>query len=163
VTQHRYPIAALARDYASAVVGVALAAAPLILIPLNPYVAAGFALLLLLFLTFGLRTLQRQLSPLVMTESGIASTGLVAVEIPWTGLDDVRLAYFSTRRDGAGGWMQLALRAGRRRLRLDSRIEGFAAIVERAIRAAVLRHLTLSATTMANLAALGLTVAEMER
>jgi hypothetical protein len=163
VTQHRYPIAVLASDYARAVAGLALAAAPLLLVQLNRYVAAAFALLALLFLSFGLRTLQRQMSPLVMSEGGIASTGLMRVEIPWTGLDDVRLAYFATRRDGAGGWMQLALRAGRRRLRLDSRIEGFAAIVERAIRAAVTRHLVLSATTLANLAALGLAVAEMER
>jgi hypothetical protein len=163
VTHHRYPIAALASDYARAVAGLALAAAPLILIQLNLYVAAVFALLVLLFLSFGLRTLQRQMSPLIMTEGGIASTGLMKVEIPWTGLDDVRLAYFATRRDGAGGWMQLALRAGRRRLRLDSRIEGFATIVERAIRAAVTRHLVLSATTIANLTALGLAVAELER
>ena len=163
MTHHRYPIAVLASDYARAVAGLALAVAPLLLVQLNRYVAAAFALLALLFLSFGLRTLQRQMSPLVMTEGGIASTGLMRVEIPWTGLDDVRLAYFATRRDGAGGWMQLALRAGRRRLRLDSRIEGFAAIVERAIRAALRQHLVLSATTLANLAALGLTVAEMER
>jgi hypothetical protein len=163
VTRHRYPTGALASDYARAVVGLALAAAPLFLVPLNSYVAALFALLALLFLMFALRTLQRHLSPLVMTDGSIASTGLVAVEIPWTGLDDVRLAYFATRRDGAGGWMQLALRAGRRRLRLDSRIEGFAVIVERAVRAAMTRHLSLSATTMANLAALGLTVAAAER
>jgi hypothetical protein len=163
VTRHRYPMGALASDYARAVVGLALAAAPLILVPLNPYVAALFALLAALFLLFGGRTLWRQLSPLVLTESGIASTGLAKVEIPWTGLDDVRLAYFATRRDGDGGWMQLALRAGRRRLRLDSRIEGFAVIVERAVRAAVTRHLSLSATTMANLAAIGLTVAPGER
>jgi hypothetical protein len=161
VTRHRYPPGALASDYARAVVGLALVAAPLILV--NPYVAALFALLAALFLMFGGRTLWRQLSPLVMTESGIASTGLTAVEIPWTGLDDVRLAYFATRRDGDGGWMQLALRAGRRRLRLDSRIEGFAVIVERAVRAAVTRHLSLSATTLANLAAIGLTAAPGER
>jgi hypothetical protein len=162
VTQHRYPTGALASDYARAIIGLALAAAPLLLVPLNPYVAALLALLAALFVIFGGRTLSRQLSPLVMTETGIASTGLVAVEIPWTGLDDVRLAYFATRRDGDGGWMQLALRAGRRRLRLDSRIEGFAVIVERAVRAAVSRHLSLSATTRANLAALGLTVAAGE-
>lgn len=163
MTRHRYPTGALASDYARAFFGLALAAPPLFLVPLNSYVAAMFALLVLLFLVFAWRTLQRQLAPLVMTDSAIESAGLFPVEVPWAALDDVKLAYFATRRDGAGGWMQLALRAGRRRLRLDSRIDGFAAIVERAARAATARHLSLSATTLANLAALGVTVAALEQ
>jgi hypothetical protein len=155
MTQHRYPITALAGDYCRAAVGVVLAIPPLIVLPLNPYVAGIFALLGALFLVFGGRTLLRQLAPLEMNERAIARTGLLPVELAWSALDELKLAYFATRRDGAGGWMQLGLRAGRRRLRLDSRIEGFAAIVERAVAAATARQLPLSPTTMTNLAALG--------
>jgi hypothetical protein len=66
VTQHRYPTAALLGDYVRALAGFALAAAPLLLVTLNPYVAALFALLSLLFLLFAWRTLLRQLTPLSM-------------------------------------------------------------------------------------------------
>jgi len=163
MTRHRYPTAALAGDYGRAVAGISLTTAPLFLVALNPYVAVLFAVLLVLFLTFAWRTLLRQFGPLAMTDDGIASRGPFAVELSWSALDELKLAYFATRRDGGGGWMHLALRAGRKRLRLDSRIEGFAAVVERATRAAIARHLTLSVTTTANLAALGVRVAELER
>ena len=48
----------------------------------------------------------------------------------------MKLAYYSTRRDRRDGWMQLDLRSGWSSVRLDSRIEGFAELVERAARAA---------------------------
>ncbi len=52
--------------------------------------------------------------------------------------------------------MQLELRAGRSVLRFDSRIEGFAMLVERAARAAARRGLSLDAATAANLRSLGI-------
>ena len=64
------------------------------------------------------------------------------------------LDYFSTRRDGRGGWMQLRLRAGGASVRLDSGLAGFEQILERAVGAAEGRRLELSATTAANLAIL---------
>jgi hypothetical protein len=163
VSHHRYPIAALAGDYARAATGLVLAGAPLCFVPLNPYVAGVFALLVALFLLFGWRTLMRQLGSVVITETTIASAGPFPVELRWTALDDVRLAYFATRRDGVGGWMQLALRAGRKRLRLDSRIEDFAGVVERAAHAALAQRLALNRTTIANLASLGIVIAGGER
>jgi hypothetical protein len=102
-----------------------------------------------------------------MTETEIRSSGPRPINIPWADLDELKLAYFATspratrsalypvRRDGSG-WMQLALRAGGRRLRLDSRIDDFTAIVTRAAGAARQRRLPLNAATTANLAALGL-------
>ena len=61
-----------------------------------------------------------------------------------------------------GGWMQLALRAGHSKLRLDSRIEDFGKIVARAARAARQRGLPLNPSTTASLAALGLGGASWE-
>jgi hypothetical protein len=162
VTQHRYPPAALLGDYLRALAGFALAIAPLLLVQLNSYVAALFALLGVLFVLFALRTVLRQLAPLRMSDAGIASAGPFPVSLAWSGLEDLRLAYFATRRDGKGGWMQLVLRGGGKRLNLDSRIEGFAAVVERAARAAAARHLELNIATTTNLAALGIRLAGME-
>lgn len=162
MTRHVYPPSALLGDYARAAIGVVLSVLPLALVPLNPWVATVFALLTLLFLVFGLRTAIRQFGPVEMNETVIRSTGPFARELDWAALDEMKLAYYATRRDGSSGWMQLGLRAGRCKLRLDSRIEDFAAIVARALRAAGDRHLPLSAATKSNLTALGLTVSAAE-
>ena len=58
--------------------------------------------------------------------------------------------------------MQLVLRGGGKRHTLDSRLDGFAAVVERAARAAAARHLELNVATTANLAALGIRPAGVE-
>ncbi|HZS84379.1 MAG TPA: hypothetical protein VFA50_16005 [Stellaceae bacterium] len=162
MSRHAYPLSALAGDYARAAAGLALALPPLVLLPLNRYVFAVFALLAALFLLFAWRTLLRQLGPIEMSEEAIASLGPFATRLEWAGLDEMKLAYYATRRDGRSGWMQLALRAGGRRLRLDSRIEGFAAIVARAVAAARQRGLPLSAATASNVTALGIALAPAE-
>jgi hypothetical protein len=157
VTRHRYPPAALAGDYARAGAGLALTLPPLALLQLNPVVATVFALLAVLFVVFAWRTLVRQLGAIEVSESEIRARGPFPVGIAWGALDEIKLGYYATRRDGSSGWMQLVLRAGRRRLRLDSRIEGFAAIAARAASAARQRRLALGDATVNNLAALGVT------
>ncbi len=158
MTRHRYPTIALAGDYARAGLGLALVVPPLLLLQLNAPVAALFAVLIALFAIFAWRTLLRQLGTIEMDEFAINRSGLFPLRMAWDALDELRLGYYATRRDGTGGWMQLALRAGRRRLQLDSRIEGFAAIVARASHAARRRRLTLNPATTNNLAALGIAV-----
>jgi len=162
VTRHAYPATALAGDYARAGAGLALAAPPLFLLQLNTAVAAIFAALVALFAVFAGRTLLRQRGIIEMDETAIRCTGPYAVRMAWDTLDELKLGYYATRRDGGGGWMQLALRAGRQRLLLDSRIEGFAAIATRAAEAARRRHLALSAATTNNLASLGIAAAPTE-
>jgi hypothetical protein len=67
----------------------------------------------------------------------------------------MKLAYYSTRRDGRGGWMQLQLRAGSTTLRIDSHIEGFSELISAAVAAAETRGLSLDPAPSANLQALG--------
>jgi hypothetical protein len=162
VSRHRYPISALAGDYGRAAAGLALAIPPLVLLQLNPVVASIFALLAALFVVFAWRTLLRQLGAIEMNDAEICRTRVFPLCLRWDSLDEVKLGYYATRRDGASGWMQLALRAGRRRLRLDSRIEGFAAIAARAAAVARQRDLALSPATANNLAALGIAAAPAE-
>lgn len=159
MSRHRYPTAALAGDYARAAAGLALTVSPLVLLHLNAAVATIFAALTALFAVFAGRTLLRQRAVIEMDESAIRSSGPFPVRLAWDALDDLKLAYYATRRDGSGGWMQLALRAGRQRLRLDSRIEGFAAIASRAAEAARRRQLELNTATANNLASLGIAAA----
>jgi hypothetical protein len=91
-----------------------------------------------------------------VTETALQSTGLLQASIWWSKLDRMKLSYYSTRRDGRGGWMQLKLRAGWSTLRIDSRIQGFSELVLASAKAAEMRGLPLDPATSANLQALGI-------
>ena len=67
----------------------------------------------------------------------------------------MKLGYYAPFRRRTGGWYQLILEGGDRRLRFDSTIDGFDHILGVALRAANARNLTFDPTTGANLAALG--------
>lgn len=161
MTRHHYPKGALLGDYARAALGLALTLPPLLLPGMLPAVTAIFALLALLFGAFALSTLVRQLGTLALDEAGIAIEGGLSRRIDWQALERMTLRWFASRRDRGAGFMQLVLKGGGRRIALDSRIDGFAAIAAAASRAAETRGLALSDSTLANLAALG--IARRER
>ncbi len=180
---HAYPPRALWGDDLRALAGLIPCLAILAGVPLAPpamAVVSGFAAL---FAIFGLRTVQRHRTRLALSGTALRVLGPRGTEIPWAALDAMRLSYYAVRRDSAryavhrdgtrrdntrsdntrsdgAGWMQLVLRAGRAKLSLDSRIEGFPFVVARAAEAAAARRLALAPTTLANLKALGLTPAE---
>jgi hypothetical protein len=91
-----------------------------------------------------------------VTEAALQSSGLLQTSIWWSKLDRMKLSYYSTRRDGRGGWMQLKLRAGWSTLRVDSRVEGFSDLVIASAKAAQMRCLSLDPATSVNLQALGI-------
>jgi hypothetical protein len=153
---HAYPTAALAGDYARAALGFALVTMPLVVVPLGLTIAGLLGAASVLFAAFGARTALRQLRRLELTDEGIAFAGMLPGGVGWDELRDVRLAYYSTHRDGRDGWMQLALRGERRTLRVDSRIAGFDAIAAKVAEVAERRRLPLTASTSANFAALGI-------
>jgi hypothetical protein len=155
MTRHAYPSSAMIGDYARAAAGLVPSAAILATMPLASPAAGVLAALAALFGVFGLRTALRHGTEIELTETGLVASGPLGGSIAWAELDAIKLAYYSTRRDRSRGWMQLELRAGRSRLRLDSRIEGFGLVVDRAAAAARARGLALSAATASNLEALG--------
>ena len=155
MTYYAYPTSAMIGDYVRAAAGVVPTAAMLATLPpggIGTVVLGGFAAL---FAGFGVRTIIRHRTRLEATGSALRATGLRRASIVWEELDGMNLAYYSTRRDRKEGWMQLDLRSGRSRIRLDSRITGFAELVGISARAAEARGLALNAATAANLAALG--------
>jgi len=159
MSEHRYPADALIGDYARAGAGFLLAAAPIVLLPLNLYVEGVLAALAGLFACFGGLTALRQARRIEVGEEGIAAHGPFPVRLSWEAIDGVTLRYFATRRDRSRGWMELKLRGAGRRLLLDSRIEGFNDIAQRTARVAAQRQLPLTSTTAANFAALGIPLA----
>ena len=159
MSEHRYPTEALLGDYARAGAGLVLTAAPLVLVPLNLYVASVLGLLAALFAVFGALTLLRQLRRIELNDKAIEARGVFPVELPQDALETVSLRYFATRRDGQRGWMELKLRGAGRKLQLDSRIDGFRDIATWAARAASRRHLPMTPATATNFAALGIPLA----
>jgi hypothetical protein len=142
-------------DYLRAAAGFVPTAAILTTMPVGVIAATVLSGFGAIFAVFGVRTLVRHGTRFDLTESALRAFGLRRTSIAWVELDRMTLSYYSTRRDRRDGWMQLELGSGRKRVRLDSRIEGFAELVGKSATAANSRGLTLSAATLANLAALG--------
>jgi hypothetical protein len=155
-----YPRPVLLADYARASAGLVFAAA-IVFLPLHWILAVLFGAIAALLLGFGLRTFLRQQSRIELTETGIAVTGPLPRRIDWADLAEFRLRYFSMRRDRKHGWMELTLRSPATKLSIESQIDGFETIVERAARAAA--GLAVDEASLVNLAALGIAIPKKQR
>lgn len=152
---YRYPLAKLAPDYLRAAVGLAVVGLPLATMEVPGVVRIVLACLMVLFAAFALQNLFQHLCRVEMTETTLVMHPL-GTRIDWKALTRLRLAWFTVRRGGSKGWMELKLRAGRSRVRIDSRLEGFDEIAHRAVAAARDRDLDLDPVTLANMRTLGL-------
>ncbi len=155
VSVHRYRLDALLPDYARAGAGAALTIGPVALVQLSSIMAVVLGGLGLLFVAYGARTLWRQAASFTLDDTGLSVAGPFARRIAWEDLQGVSVRYYSTRRDRSEGWMHLTVRdRQRRRIGLDSSLEGFARIATAAARAATRAGIDLDDTTRSNLAAL---------
>jgi hypothetical protein len=160
----RYPRQTLWADYMRASAGVLLCGAPLLLLDVNRWLAyiliAGF----LLFALFLVRTALRHQTRYVLGPDTLCADGPAGTVVEWARLDRLKLSYFSTKRDRSDGWMQLSIGStGGRAVKVDSSLDGFHDIVERAARAAEAGGLELSEATRANLRSMGISVADQEK
>jgi hypothetical protein len=158
MTCYAYPASAMYGDYVRAAAGFVPTATILAAMPVGTVAATALMGFVALFAVFGLRTILRHGTRFEVTESALRASGLRRTSIAWGELDRMTLAYYSTRRDRRDGWMQLELRSGWTKVRLDSQIEGFAELVDKSARAATSRGLTFSVATLANLAAIGVSL-----
>jgi hypothetical protein len=159
----RYPRQTLLADYIRAGIGAVLCGLPLLLIDVNHWIAilllAGF----LLFAAFFVRTALRQRTRYILGPDTLCADGPAGTLVEWNRLDRMKLSYFSTKRDRSDGWMQLSIgSAGGRTVKVDSALDGFYDIVERAARAAETNRLELTLATRANLRSMGISVAGQE-
>lgn len=113
-----------------------------------------------MFATFGARTAIKHATTFELDAEGITARGPRTTSLAWNGLTGVRLRYFSTRKDREKGWMQLVLKGPAGSIRLDSTLEGFQDVVERASRAVRAHGLPLDPPTIANFRAAGAPVAD---
>jgi len=159
-TRHIYPASAMIGDYLRAAAGLVPTGAVFATAPVGTVGAAVLGGFAAIFAIFGLRTVLRHGTRLVMTDTELRAQGAWRRTIAWAELDRMKLAYYSTRRDRRSGWMQLELGAGGARVRLDSRIAGFDQLVRRAVEVAAARGIALNEATAANLEALGIRLPE---
>ena len=150
----RYPRRSVAADVAAGASGIAICALPLAAGAPPGWLGALLAGGLALFAAFTVESCARLRRRYRVDEAGLR-VDPAGTAIRWDDLDALELRYYSTRRDGRGGWLQLRLRAGGRGLRVDSRLQDFEQVLERALAAAARRDVALPAATVANLHALG--------
>ncbi len=156
----RYPRQTLWADYIRGTAGVVLCGAPLLALDVDRWLALFLAAGFVLFATFLVRTALRQRTRYILTADTLCADGPAGALIEWNRLDRMKLSYYSTKRDRSGGWMQLLVGSdGGASVKVDSSLDGFYDIVERAARAAETIGLELSPATRANLQSMGLSVA----
>jgi hypothetical protein len=159
----RYPRQTLWADYIRAAAGTVLCGAPLLALDVNRWLALILGAGFVLFALFLLRTALRQHTRYVLGPDTLCADGPGGSVVEWARLDRMKLSYYSTKRDRSGGWMQLAVgSAGGRVVKVDSSLDGFYDIVERAARASEAAGLELGTATRANLRAMGISVTGQE-
>jgi len=158
VVEYRYAPRALAADYARAAVGVTLTAAPLVLLEIGQGVTAVLVALTVTFVVYAIRTAYRGTIRVSVDEQGIATRGVRRTRLPWRDITGMRLKYYSTKRDGQGGWMQLHLSGPDKILRFESSLDGFADLARRGYAAMQSRGIALDPATADNLRLLGVRV-----
>jgi hypothetical protein len=153
---HAYPRAAALGDLIRALLGTGVVLVPVAAASTGPVVMVLALATVAVFAALGLRATLLLFTRFEIDERGIAALGPLKRAVFWRDLRTVKLAYYSTRRDRTGGWLQLTLVGGRRRVSIDSRLDGFRQLAAIAAAAACTRKLTLDPTTRSNFEALGL-------
>ena len=85
--------------------------------------------------------------------------GLGGKSVAWRDVRHLRLDYYSTRRDGQGGWMQMKISGPGGHIRVDSALDGFARLAGEAANNASAHGITMTGTTLGNFRALGVAAA----
>jgi hypothetical protein len=155
---HRYPSSALTGDYVRAALGLALTLGPAAMVAPGSGALWVLLPLALLFGVFALRTVARHIAVVELADDAVAIRTWRRVALPWRELRQLKVDYYSTRGDRAGGWMQLTAKGASGAIRVDSAIEGFVAIAQAAADAARANGVAVSEATRVNLAHLGIAI-----
>ena len=168
--RYRYPLKALKGDYYRVGAGLAFCALPLFFASPFGGVFVVFGGLATMFTVYGLRVWARQMTVVDLTGAAVSATGpriisgrlASRVTLAWDEVSAVKLSYYSTKRDRTDGWMNLKLKGAGRGLSIESDIDGFSAIANKAAATAKANRVALSETTVSNFAVLGIKVASAE-
>ena len=154
----RYPVSSLVYDYLRGILGLGISVVIMQSIGLETpifWVILGLAVLFLVWLA---NTALRHASRIRFDEEGLNSAPWPKKSITWSGLEEMALRYYSTRRKRKDGWMTLTLKSGKEKIDIESTLPHFADIVARAAYAAKQANLQLDQITIDNMDAIGVKV-----
>ena len=154
----RYPVSSLVYDYLRGILGFGISVVIMQSIGLETpifWVILGLAVLFLVWLA---NTALRHASRIRFDEEGLNSAPWPKKSITWSGLEEMALRYYSTRRKRKDGWMTLTLKSGKEKIDIESTLPHFADIVARAAYAAKQANLQLDQITIDNMDAIGVKV-----
>ena len=158
MSSHRYPTKAMTGDYIRGGIGVVVTASLLVAVQdfnvFHYIVLAGLAL----FGGFVFRTWQRHKTSYEVSEEGVWANGPLGKAIRWSDITEIRLKYFSTRRDRKEGWFQLTVKGPPGKISMDSDLEGFDAFLQACVPVIHANRLELSEPTAENFTAAGFPV-----
>ena len=150
-----YPVRTLIGDYLRGGFGFAVTASFVGFATMLTVIQYIFIAAAIMFAGFLFRTWQRHQTRYELDDIGIRAIGPFGKAIPWSEVRDIRLRYFSTRKDRKSGWFQLTLRGSGRGISVDSNLDGFDLVLERCVRVTAENRLDLREATIENFAAAG--------
>jgi len=154
----RYPVSSLVYDYLRGILGLGISVVIMQSIGTDTpvfWVILGLAVLFLVWLA---NTALRNVSRIRFDEEGLKSMPWPKKSIAWSGLEEMALRYYSTKRKRKDGWMTLTLKSGKEKIDIESTLPHFADIVARAAYAAKQANLQLDQITIDNMDAIGVKV-----
>lgn len=153
---YRYPRRALTAAYLRTAAGLIMVGFPMVFGEPGNVASVILGGIALAFAAYGARTWLRGKGRVVIDGVGISISGPLAAAVRWEELTGVKLSYYSTQRNKTGGWMQLNIAGGGRKLTIESTLDGFDDLTRRVIAEARARNIELSPATRNNLRPLGL-------
>ena len=156
----RYPKRSLRGDYLRSAIGLGIGGGVLLSVPPSPAIVLIFGGIAVLFAVFGLRTVQRQLLQVAVTDEEIATSDLRTRTMGWNELTRVRVRVYGMRRNrtrmARGGFVELMLQGPAGKMRFESSLEGFELLAWHAARAVRRYGVTIDSTSSSNLIELGI-------
>jgi hypothetical protein len=154
----RYPVSSLVYDYLRGILGLGISVVIMQSIGLDTPIFWVILGLAVLFLVWLVNTALRHVSRIRFDEEGLQCMPWPKKNIAWSGLEEMGLRYYSTRRKRKDGWMTLSLKSGKDKIDIESTLPHFADIVARAAYAAKQANLQLDRATLDNMDAIGVKV-----
>jgi uncharacterized membrane protein len=155
-----YPRRALTKAYLRAAAGLIMVGIPLILGDPGNVAFVILGSIALALLAYGIRAWLRGMGRVRVDGVGISIYGPLSVAVRWDEMTAVKLSFYSTQRDKTDGWMQLVISGTRRKLTIESTLDGFSEIARRVADESKKKDIKLSPSTINNFKPLGIQVGE---
>jgi hypothetical protein len=153
----RYPQGVLTWEIIKSAIGLGVCVGLVYFLSPTPFIAWPLLGVGALFGAYLLQQARRVPVRFAVDEQGVTRIrGSQRAPWRWNELEDFRLNYYPNGRKATMGTLVMVLRNGKGRLKVDSSLDQFPALLSRAAQAARERNLTLHPTTQSNLDQLGL-------